>query len=71
MGDDQDGAGGGEFSVTEPALDAPFAWQPNFRRAVERGNRDIEDRLNRMYPGKRPEKRSPWTNFQGLHNHEH
>jgi hypothetical protein len=38
--------------------------------SVERGNREIEDRLNRMYPGERPEKRSPWTNFQGLHNHE-
>ncbi|GGS19311.1 nucleic acid/nucleotide deaminase domain-containing protein [Streptomyces griseoviridis] len=34
---------------------------------VESGNREMEDRLNRMYPGERPARRSPWTNFQGLH----
>jgi hypothetical protein len=34
---------------------------------MESGNREMEDRLNRMYPGERPAKRSPWTNFQGLH----
>ncbi|MGI5254575.1 nucleic acid/nucleotide deaminase domain-containing protein [Actinacidiphila glaucinigra] len=37
--------------------------------SMEQGNREVEDRLNRMYPGERPEKRSPWTNFKGLHHH--
>ncbi|GGS72951.1 WXG100-like domain-containing protein [Streptomyces griseoviridis] len=34
---------------------------------MESGNREMEDRLNRMMPGGRPDKRSPWTNFTGLH----
>lgn len=36
---------------------------------VESGNREMENRLNRMHPGERPTRRSPWTNFQGLHQH--
>ncbi|MGX4733536.1 nucleic acid/nucleotide deaminase domain-containing protein [Kitasatospora griseola] len=34
--------------------------------SVARGNREMEDRLNRMYPGVRPESRSPWKNFKGF-----
>ncbi|GAB2722532.1 nucleic acid/nucleotide deaminase domain-containing protein [Kitasatospora kifunensis] len=35
--------------------------------SVARGNREMEDRLNRMLPGLRHPSRSPWTNFKGLH----